>query len=156
MKFFKIVKKILSQVAWPHNGLKYFFRFFRFRISQFEKLNENFFSKNLKFFKKILSLRSRDLTKGKNRVKNFLLHFWNQNDSIRKKKQNIFFDFFEIYFPEKMGQKVQLENQIFPGHAVFCKCSQTLYTRLICDMGPIQCLKLDQSGKNLDFGQFWP
>ena len=87
----KIVK---CQVGRPHNGLKNFFRFFRLRISQFEKINEKKNSKNLKFFKKILSLRSRDLIKGKNRVKNFLLHFWNQNASIREKKAKIFFSTF--------------------------------------------------------------
>ena len=39
------------------------------------------------------------LHKGKNRFKNFLLHFWSQNDSIRKKKQkknfSTFFNFFD-------------------------------------------------------------
>ena len=75
----------------------------------------------MKFFKKILSLRSRDLTKGKNRVKFFLLHFWNQNDSIRTKKQKKFFDFFEIYFPEKVGHKVQKLRTFFFGHGVNTK-----------------------------------
>ena len=77
-------------MTWPHNGQKNFFRFFGVRISQFEKINEIFFSKILISLQKILSLRSRDLIKGKNRVKIFLLHFWNQNDSIRKKKANFF------------------------------------------------------------------
>ena len=45
----------------------------------------------MKFLKKILSLKSRALIMGKNRVKIFLLHFWNQNDSIRTKKEKKIF-----------------------------------------------------------------
>ena len=73
----------------------------------------------MKFLKK--SLKSRDLIKGKNRVKKFLLHFWNQNDSIRTKKQKNIFDFYEIYFPEKVGHKVQKLRTFFFGHGVNTK-----------------------------------
>ena len=89
--FEKYQKNPKSQVTWPHNGQKKYFRFFGVRISQFEKINEKKNSKILKFFKKILSLRSRDLIMGKFRIKIFLLHFWNQNGSIRTKKQKKFF-----------------------------------------------------------------
>ena len=44
--------------------------------------------------KKILSLGPGWPHKGKFRVKFFLLHFWNQNGSIREKKQKIFFSNF--------------------------------------------------------------
>ena len=51
-------------------------------------------SKILKILKKKSSLRWRDLIMGKNRI-NLFLHFSSQNDSIRKKKQNIFFEIFD-------------------------------------------------------------
>ena len=78
-------KNSKSQVGWPHNGLKKNYRFFGIRISQFvKKLKKNWkienFQKNSKSWVRVTS-------KAKNRVKFFLLHFWSQNDSIRKKKQ---------------------------------------------------------------------
>ena len=43
----KYQKNPKSQVTWPHNGQKKYFRFFGVRISQFEKINEK---KNRKFW----------------------------------------------------------------------------------------------------------
>ena len=89
----KYQKNSKSQVTWPHNGQKFFFRFFRLRISQFEKINEKKISKFLKFEKNSKSQVTWPHN-GKFRVKFFLLHFWNQNGSIRTKKQKFFFSTF--------------------------------------------------------------
>ena len=41
-----------SQVTWYHNGQKYFFRFFRLRMTQFEKINEKKKFENFEIFQK--------------------------------------------------------------------------------------------------------
>ena len=88
-----IICKKLCQVGRPHNGLKNFFRFFRLRISQFEKINEKN-SNFLKFFKKILSLRSRDLIMGKIGSKFFYCIFGIRMTQFVKKKQKRKFETF--------------------------------------------------------------
>ena len=84
-------------MTWPHNGQKYFFRFFRLRMTQFEKINEKKNSKILKFLKKILSLKSRDLIKGKNRVKKIFISFL-ESECLNsyKKAKKIFFNFLTL------------------------------------------------------------
>ena len=84
-------KNSKSQVSWPHNGLKYFFRFFRLRISQFEKINEKKNSKIFKFSKKILSLRSRDPAMG-NFGPNFFYCIFviRMLQFVKKSKKNFF------------------------------------------------------------------
>ena len=95
--FEKYQKNPKSQVTWPHNGQKKYFRFFGVRISQFEKINEKKNSKILKFFKKILSLRSRDLIMGKFRVNFFFIAFFESEwlNSWKKAKKN----FFQLFDP---------------------------------------------------------
>ena len=93
--FFEKYQKISkSQVTWPHNGLKYFFRFFRLRMTQFEKINEKKISKILKFLKKFLSLRSRDLIRGNFGSKFFYCIFWiRMAQFVKKSKKNFFSSF---------------------------------------------------------------
>ena len=90
-------KNSKSQMAWHHNGQKYFFRFFRLRISQFEKINEKKNFENFQIFRKNSKSQVTWPGNGKFRTKFFLLHIWNQNASIRKKKQKkFFFDFLTL------------------------------------------------------------
>ena len=90
-------KNSKSQVSWPHNGLKYFFRFFLLRISQFEKINEKKISKIFKFSKKILSLRSGDPAMG-NFGPNFFYCIFGIRmlQFVKKSKKKFFFDFLTL------------------------------------------------------------
>ena len=50
--FEKYQKNPKSQVTWPQNGQKKYFRFFGVRISQFEKINEKKNFENFEIFEK--------------------------------------------------------------------------------------------------------